>query len=257
MLSKNKIKLIKSLDTKKARMENGLFIAEGDKLVSELIDSGLSVTYLAGTEDWFKNNKADYLKKCNEKDIVSQEELSKASFLKTPQKVLCLIKLPIYKLDIKELKDQLSLVLDQVQDPGNLGTIIRIADWFGIENIICSHHTVDAFNPKVVQSTMGAIARVKVHYTDLGPLLTEIKKLGTPLYGTTLHGENINNLLLTSNGFILMGNESKGIDPAWEPMLDKQLFIPFFPADKQRSESLNVAVATGIICSEFRRKSER
>jgi RNA methyltransferase, TrmH family len=254
MLSKTKIKLIRSLDSKKFRNETGLFIAEGEKLVHELIDSHFNIEYIAGTEEWFETYTNKNLERCKEKEIVTEAELHKASFLKTPQQVLCLTRLPHYVLDLDGLMNKLVLVLDNVQDPGNLGTILRIADWFGIENIICSKDTADAFNPKVIQATMGAICRVKVFYEDLDGILTAIKKHGSPVYGTTLEGENIYSVPLTPNGFIMMGNESKGINPAWLPKLDKQLFIPFYPENKKRSESLNVAIATAIICSEFRRR---
>ena len=253
MLSKNKIRLINSLDSKKIRSENGLFVAEGEKLVSEIIESQLTIKYLAGTEDWFSKTDSRKLNSI-EKDIVSNEQLKKISFLKTPQSVLCLAKIPTYDLNLASLKDKLLLVLDNVQDPGNLGTIIRIADWFGIEHIICSVNSADAFNPKVVQATMGAICRVKIYYEDLAEILKTSQRLNIPMFGTTLNGENIYNADLKPNGLIMMGNESKGISPACIPYLTQQLFIPFYPPEQQQSESLNVAIATAIVCSEFRRR---
>lgn len=253
MLSKNKIKLIRSLDSKKARIEAGLFVAEGEKLTNELIDSEIGIPLIIATPEWF-NNANKNTTKCKEIEVVSQEEINKISFLKTPQPVLCLANLPDYKLNFQDLHNQLSIMLDNVQDPGNLGTILRIADWFGIENIICSKDTVDAYNTKVVQSTMGAICRIKVFYEDLNDALTSIKRLNIPVYGATLEGTNIYSSNLSSNGIIMMGNESKGLNPVYLPKLDKQLFIPFYPSTKKRSESLNVAVATAIICSEFRRR---
>jgi TrmH family RNA methyltransferase len=254
MLSKNKIKLITSLETKKHRVDNGLFVAEGEKIVHEMLHSQFSIVYLAATEEWFRQNQGEALNRCPDKDIVSQEELTKVSFLKTPQNVLCVAKLPNYGFGLDTFRNNLSLILDTVQDPGNVGTILRIADWFGIEHIVCSPDTADIFNPKVVQSTMGAICRVKVYYEDLNEILPAIKSLELPLYGASLEGENIYNAPLTKHGFIMMGNESRGIKPALIPLLDKQLFIPFYPENNKRSESLNVAVATAIICSEFRRK---
>lgn len=255
MLSKNKIKLIKSLDSKKERFTQGLFVAEGDKIVTEAIDSKFSIEFLAGTEAWFRQNK-NSLANCKEKIEISEEELKKISFQKTPQHVLCLVNIPQRVLNLELIKDKLTLILDNVQDPGNLGTIIRIADWFGIEHIICNLQTADAYNPKVVQASMGAIFRVKLYYEDLDHVLPEIKKLGSTVFGTTLNGENIYKATLPSNGFIMMGNESNGIDPSRLSFLDNQLFIPFYPADEKRSESLNVAVATAIICSEFRRREK-
>ncbi len=254
MLSKNKFKFIKSLESKKHRIEAGLFVAEGDKLVSEILNSPFSLTNIAATEQWFHKNQGPALNRCPEKDVVSSKELDKLSFLKAPRNVICVVKLPKYNINFENFKNNLSLILDTIQDPGNLGTILRIADWFGIEHIICSHNTVDVFSPKVVQSTMGSICRVKVYYEELNEILPMIKSLEMPIYGTTLKGENIYNASLTHYGFIMMGNESKGINPAWEQMLDKQLFIPFYPESKRRSESLNVAAATAIICSEFRRR---
>lgn len=253
MLSKNKIKFIRSLDSKKERIGQGLFVAEGEKIVSEMIESQLNISFLAGTEEWFKKNNHPGFHRV-EKVMVTQDELKKISFLKTPQHVLCLAKIPSHQLDLELLKNKLTLILDNVQDPGNLGTILRIADWFGIGHVICGLQTADAFNPKVVQASMGAICRVSVYEQDLDEVLPRIKKMGLPVYGTTLGGENIYSTSLTQHGFIMMGNESNGIHPARIPFLDKQLFIPFFPENEKRSESLNVAIATAIVCSEFRRR---
>jgi rRNA methylases len=255
MLSKNKIKFVKSLELKKNRTETGLFVAEGEKIVPELLLSNLDVTYLAATSIWIEQNTHLPLTRCSETDIVSYDELKKISFLKTPQQVVCVAKIPTYPLQVSDLTNKLSLLLDTVQDPGNLGTILRIADWFGIEDVICSRETADAFNPKVVQSTMGAITRVKVYYENLEEILPEIKNCGIPIYGTTLNGGNIYASELTTNGIIMMGNESKGISPELMPYLNHQLFIPFFPEDQKRSESLNVGVATAIVCAEFRRRT--
>ena len=254
MLNKNKIKFIKSLSSKKDRTEAGLFVAEGEKLASEILGSHLTVSYIAGTEAWFNSIEKKILPASVETDVVSQEELNRISFLKTPQPVICLVHLPNYELNLADLNNKLSLILDTVQDPGNLGTILRIADWFGIEHVICSPHTADAFNPKVVQATMGAICRVKIYYDDLNVVLPGIKNMGMPVYGTMLNGENIYTASLESSGFIVRGNESNGIHPSTVPFLDKKLLIPFFPEGQKRSESLNVAVATAIICSEFRRR---
>jgi RNA methyltransferase, TrmH family len=252
MLSIKKIKLIKSLASKKSRKEQGLFLVEGDKMVSEMLASGLTITYLAATEEWYRKSKL--LNSTIEQDVISLKELNKMSLLKTPQNALCVVKIPNYSLNLADLKNSLVLLLDTIQDPGNLGTIIRIADWFGIENIICSNDCADSYNPKVVQATMGSICRVKIHYKDFNDLLNQINLLGAPIYGTTLEGENIYQTSLTANGFMMMGNESKGINSKWISMLSKQLFIPFYPDNQKRSESLNVAIATAIICSEFRRR---
>ena len=187
------------------------------------------------------------------KEIIraDKDDLRKASFLKTPQDVIALFYQPEYKLDPDNLKDKLSLVLDTVQDPGNLGTIIRLADWFGIDDIICSPETVDCFNPKTVQATMGAIARIRVHYTPLAPFLKELSHMN--IYGTFLEGDDIYKEKLSTSGLIVMGNEGNGISDEIRSLINKELHIPAFPVGKQTSESLNVAIATAIICSEFRR----
>ena len=254
MLAKNKIKFIRSLDSKKHRENAGLFVVEGDKMVSEIINSGFKISYLVATEEWYVSNKQLNLPRAYEKDVVNEDELAKVSFLKSPQNVLCVVEIPRYQLQLSQLSAKLSLILDKVQDPGNLGTIIRIADWFGIEHIICSSDTADLYNPKVVQSTMGAITRVQLHYVCLDEILTEIQKMDQPVFGATLHGENIYSCSLPNHGFIMMGNESKGVNPAYQRFFTNELFIPYFPEDQKRSESLNVAIATAIICSEFRRR---
>jgi len=255
MLSKNKIKFIKALQSKKNRENTGLFVAEGNKIVSELISSSLKINFIAATDQWFEQNVHLKIHNNIEKVIADKSELLQASLLKSPQNALCVVEIPQYILNIHELSNKLSIILDRVQDPGNLGTIIRIADWFGIENIICSKDSADNFNPKVVQSTMGAIARVKIHYMDLINLFTEVGINDILIFGTTLQGESIYNCVLPPNGFILLGNESKGINPDFQPYLSKQLFIPYFPDGQKRSESLNVAIAAAIVCSEFRRRT--
>jgi TrmH family RNA methyltransferase len=254
MLSNNKIKLIKSLETKKHRDKTGFFVAEGDKMVYEMISSNFKVVYIAATEDWYLQNNHLIIKQYTEKDIVNKAELTKASLVKIPQDALCVVEIPHYKFDLPLLNNKLSIILDKVQDPGNFGTIIRIADWFGIEHIICSTDTVDLYNPKVVQSTMGAITRVKVMYNDLNEILAKIRQQGLSVFGTTLQGENIYECQLPSSGFIMLGNESKGINPEYQSYFKKELFIPNFSDQQKHSESLNVAVAAAIICSEFRRR---
>ena len=233
MLTKNQIKFIKSLSLKKYRDESGCFLAEGNKLVADLLPHFVCELLLE-----------------------EPEEIDKVSLLKNPQQVLAVFKQPQYQLDFPSLSGKLSLVLDTVQDPGNLGTIVRIADWFGIENIICSPETADVYNPKTVQATMGALARVKVHYTDLFVFLEHNKILPKilPVYGAFLNGENIYAEHLTPEGLIVMGNEGNGISEKIEPFISQRLYIPNYPANQLTSESLNVAVATAIICAEFRRR---
>ena len=247
MLSKAKIKWIHSLEIKKFRNEYGLFLAEGHKLVGDLLPL-LPCRFLAATQNWMDRNTKV---KADEIIVVSEEELRKASIQQHPQEVLAVFEIPCHQMDLNELNHSLSIALDNVQDPGNLGTIIRIADWFGIENLICSKDTADAYNPKTIQASMGAIGRVRVHYCDLPELL---KKVSVPVYGTFLEGENIYRKELSANGIIIMGNEGKGISEEVAVLIKEKLFIPNFPLDRQGSESLNVSVATAITCSEFRRR---
>ena len=240
MISKNKIKLIHSLETKKGREKVGLFVAEGPKVVNDLLHEGFVADEILD-------------------DI---EDIKKVSFLQHPQPLLGVFKLP--EVTLKSPNDYLSLfnkvvdnhlvlALDSVQDPGNLGTIIRIADWFGIENIFCSHETADCWNPKVVQATMGSIARVKLHYLNLNDLIDQLPA-DYPIYATLLDGNNIYEQELSHHGMIVMGNEGKGISPQLRTKINRKLLIPNYPPERETAESLNVAIATSIVCAEFRRR---
>lgn len=248
MLSKSKIKLIRSLELKKNRLETSYFLAEGNKLVQDILPY-FDCELLLARSSWLAT-QGDV--KVRELIIAEKGDIEKASLLKTPQDVLAVFRQPVYSFEMSEIREKLSLVLDGIQDPGNMGTIIRLADWFGIENVFCSPETADIFNPKTVQATMGALARVKVHYTDLISFIGDIK--GIPVYGTFLEGNNIYTERLKKEGLIIMGNEGKGISDALQPLVTDQLYIPNFPADSTTSESLNVAVATAITCAEFRRQ---
>lgn len=247
-LSKNKIKYIHSLEYKKTRCEENVFIAEGPKLVNDLLEH-FSTRLIVATSEWLKTHP-----KVNADEIVevSPEELTKASLLKNPQQILAIFEQPKYSIDKEEISSSLSLALDNIQDPGNLGTIIRLADWFGIKNILCSLDTADVYNPKTIQATMGAIARVKVHYIALPEFLSSIKNI--PIYGTFLNGENIYQEPLSEQGIIVMGNEGNGIGKEIEALVNHKLYIPNYPADNITSESLNVAIATAVVCAEFRRQ---
>lgn len=248
MLTKAKISEIKSLGDKKGRTETGLFLAEGPKLVGELVASQLAVREVYGLPEAVADlPPADVVE-------VSAKEMERISHLKTPSKVLALVEIPEWTFDPHLLTQNLILALDDVQDPGNLGTIIRLADWFGIADVVCSPATADAFNPKVVQATMGAIARVRLHYRELPDVLDEAQKQGVPVYGTFLEGDRIYGAKLSAAGVIVMGNEGQGISPEAEKRVTKKLFIPPYPEDVSGSESLNVAIATAIVCSEFRRR---
>lgn len=254
MVSLKNIKHLNSLTKKKYRNINKQFIVEGEKMVSELLNTSLSTDILFATEEWITNTDQKLLNQVKDIVEVKDNELKKISFLKTPNKVVAVCRQPEYNINIDKISSQLSIALDDIQDPGNLGTIIRIADWFGIENIFCSKNSVDVYNPKVVQATMGAVFRVKIHYVDLEELLTTLSSLNSfPIYGTLLDGDNIYEQSLSNNGVIIMGNESKGISENIIPFISDKLLIPNFGANKT-SESLNISIATAITCSEFRKK---
>lgn len=249
MITKARIKLIKSLEQRKQRNLQHLFIAEGPKLVGELLAT-MQPYYIAALPEWWDRNRNLVTSTC-ECDTITPEELQKASLLRTPQQVIALFPIPEYKFNPDIAQHELCLALDGVQDPGNMGTILRIADWFGIHNVVCSKETADVYNPKAVQATMGALARVKVHYTNLPELLS---LCNAPIYGTLLDGDNIYEQELGNNGFIVMGNEGNGLTQEIRNLVTQKLLIPNYPIGTQTTESLNVAIATSIVCSEFRRR---
>ncbi len=256
MISKNKIKYIRSLELKKNRTKEGKFVAEGHKVVDDLL-ALQPADLVVATPEWLLGK---HFAPITEVIEVTDEELKKVSFLQHPQQVLAVFKQASTTVSNNTFgfsdfnPQELSLALDGVQDPGNLGTIIRIADWFGITHIYCSHDTADVYNPKVVQATMGSIARVKVEY---GNLLEWVESLPTdiPVYGTLLDGSNIYQQELENHGIIVMGNEGKGISSALAKKVTHRLLIPNFPEGRATADSLNVAIATAITCSEFRRQS--
>ncbi|MCH5174632.1 MAG: RNA methyltransferase [Prevotellaceae bacterium] len=256
MLSKNKIKYIRSLEHKKYRTATSSFVAEGYKVVADLLPT-FHCKCLVATSEWLDNNAtalASLRQTVTEIHTVTDEELRKVSFQETPQQVLAVFQQPQWSADIYHIaQNNLCLALDDVQNPGNLGTIIRLADWFGIEHIFCSRNSADIYNPKTIQATMGAIARVQVHYVDLPSTLATIDS-GIPIYGTSLNGDNIYTKPLAPNGIIIMGNEGKGVSAPVNALVTEQLYIPNYPKDRPTSESLNVAIATSIICAEFRRR---
>jgi TrmH family RNA methyltransferase len=253
-ISKNKIRQIASLKQKKVREGEKLFVAEGEKLTNEILLSKLEIKTLVALKEWITSNEK-LLKNKIELLEASEEELLRISSLKTPNKVLAVVKIPEIKFNAETLKNKLTLVLDDIQDPGNFGTIIRLADWFGIENIICSESTVELYNPKTIQASMGAILRVNVFYFNLNNFLSEINQLlQLPVYGTFLSGENIFKTSLSPSGLIVMGNESKGISPRVASFINNRITIPSFSQHVEKTESLNVSIATAIICSEFKRR---
>jgi RNA methyltransferase, TrmH family len=240
MLSKNQIKLITSLQQKKQRIAHQLFFAEGIKVIQELVESKLELVHLFTTQN-------DFQEVTNEKKIsITESELKKITALATPNTCLAVFKIPNEKMI---LETGLILALDAIRDPGNLGTILRLCDWFGIDQLICSKETVDIYNPKVVQATMGSIARVNVSYIDLGSFISQTQ---LPVFGTFMDGINIYKTELPQKGIIIMGNEANGISPEIEKLVKNRLTIPRF-GTLQKTESLNVATATAIVLSEFRR----
>lgn len=244
-MTKAEIQFVRSLADKRMRDSEGLFIAEGDKLVEEIIASGLNIRNLYTTNKGLGFRGAT---------LIERSEMERISQLKSANTTLAVVEQPRYKLDERALRDTLILALDGVQNPGNMGTIIRLADWFGIKDVLCSTECADCYNPKVVQATMGAILRVRVHYVDdLAKLLNRLNSSGMPIYGTLLDGQNIYTKQLSTNGVIVMGNEGRGLSDACRASVSDRLFIPPYPIDTPTSESLNVAMATGIVLAEFRR----
>ena len=248
-ISKNKIKFIRSLEQKKVRREERVFMAEGPKLTADLLGH-FRCRYLAATDDWLASHNTI---EADEIDTATIDEIARASLLKTPQDVIAIFDQQKKKTDITVIEKQLCLALDDVQDPGNLGTIIRIADWFGIEHIFCSTNTVDVYSPKVVQATMGALSRVHLHYVSLTELIGKLNK-NVPIYGTLLDGTNIYTQELSTTGLIVMGNEGNGITAEVRQLINRKLYIPNYPEGRDTSESLNVAIATAVTCAEFRRR---
>jgi TrmH family RNA methyltransferase len=245
MISKNQLKYIRQLEQKKYRRRENLFVAEGTKVVGDLLQRYRPEAVFA-TSEWQAPAGVT-------PQLVTDDELRRISFLQHPQQVLALFPIPSsFTFHFSLFTNNLSLALDGVQDPGNLGTIIRIADWFGISTIVCSEDTVDAWNPKVVQATMGSIARVNILYTDL-PAFLDSLPADFPVYGTFLDGDNIYTQELTPEGLIIMGNEGNGITDAVRAKVNRRLLIPDFHQG-ETADSLNVAIATAITCSEFRRR---
>lgn len=243
-MTKNDIQRIRSLSDKKGRAEHGLFLAEGAKLVGEMLASSLDVVQVF---------KLDTVGDRLPGEVIAPSQMERISALKTSSEVAALVRIPRYELRAETVCTGLCLALDGVQDPGNMGTILRLADWFGLSDVICSENSADCFNPKVVQATMGAIARVRVHYTSLEGFLEQAAALGTPIYGTFLDGGNLYDAQLSSRGVVVMGSEGRGISDPVARHINRRLYIPPFPPGAPTSESLNVAVATAIICAEFRR----
>jgi RNA methyltransferase, TrmH family len=251
MISKSWLKLIKSLQIKKFRVKEGLFIVEGAKSVLELVNSDYKIQTIFCTDSFYSQHLFQLKKVQNSIQIVTEKELAETGTFSTNNAALAVVSIKEER-SLKIDKGEFALILDEVKDPGNLGTIIRIADWFGIKKIICSIETVDFYNPKVISSTMGSFTRVEIMYTDLEGYLKQVDKK-TPVFGAFIEGENIHEVAFPSSGYIVMGNESSGISTEVEAFVNKKITIPRFG----NAESLNVAVATAIVLDNLKRWQNR
>ena len=248
MLSKNQLKRLRGLQRKKERVNSGLFVVEGKKIVAEILQSSTTYVELYATSNWFENNPT-FLNKDNSYEL-SDRDLGQVSSLKTPNEVLLVLKQKsLTSFDVVS-NEVLVLALDAVNDPGNLGTIIRLADWFGVQHILCTSNTVDQYNPKTVQSAMGSINSVQIHYGDLGEMLSNLKS--HTIYASDLNGDSIYTTSFAEKSVILMGSESHGISEEILSIVNKKITIPTFSVSGV--DSLNVATATAIVLSEFRSK---
>jgi len=252
-MTKANRRLVASLASAKGRREHGLFVAEGTKCVLEIV-SCFDVVSLLATGKWLDEHAARLSGRVADITEVKRADIVEMSSMSTPSDVIAVCRIPSSHFCLPSAME-LTLALDRVQDPGNLGTIVRIASWMGIKDIYCSMDTVDLYNPKVVQSTMGAIARVAVHYCDLPPLLDDARRNGVAVYGTFLDGTDMYCTELTGGGIIVMGNEGSGISEAVAAHVDHRLFIPSYPPGEPCVESLNVSMAAAIVTAEFRRRT--
>ncbi|MCU0473876.1 MAG: RNA methyltransferase [Bacteroidales bacterium] len=257
MVSRSKVNFIISLQKKKIREEEKLYVIEGDKLVKEFLAAGVSVRTLVAKPEFL--NSLPLFQKQGIGEIIpaSYDDLKKISSLKTPHNALAVIQMPEIKMYPSDLKSGLTVALDFVQDPGNLGTIIRAAAWFGIGNIYCSGDCVDVYNPKVIQASMGAILHVNVFYTDLRKLFETAAELKVKVFGALIEGESIYSHKLENNGIILLGNESKGISEELLPYITDRIMIPKLSNAQSGIDSLNVSMAASVILSEFTRSKGR
>ncbi|MBC5620444.1 MULTISPECIES: RNA methyltransferase [Butyricimonas] len=251
MLSKHLTNIIQNLEKKKFREKYNLFKIEGEKLVQELFLSDMKVDTLIARPSWIERNRQ---KAQSYNTIeVNEIEMGRVSNFKSLPEVIALAQIPVKEHSPEEIKNELSIVLNGIQDPGNLGTILRLSDWFGVRHVFCDHDCANIFNPKSVQASMGAIFRVNVFYLDLVEFIPQFVDQNFPCYGAFLEGENIYRTELRTKGFIVMGNEGNGISPEIERFVTRKITIPSFAHSPYSTESLNVGVATGIILSEFKR----
>ncbi len=255
MLSKTSIKFIKSLQNKKIRDEERLYVIEGDKIVKEFLSAKMAIKMLVARPEFIKSIHPDHLRYTDIIDEVNYETLKQISTLKTPHNALAIVNMPDIKINISEVLKTFCAVLDCIQDPGNMGTIIRAASWFNIKNIVCSPDCVDVYNPKVIQASMGALMHVNVFYLDLKKLLIAAINNNIPVFGALLEGNSIYNHKLDNKGIIVLGNESKGISDELIPFITEKIKIPKFSDAREGIDSLNVGMAASVIFSEFLRKS--
>jgi TrmH family RNA methyltransferase len=255
MLSKNKTRFIISLQKRKIRDENRLYIIEGDKIVREFISAGIPIKSVIGKAEFISSLPKEAVNSAFETETVSFEELRQLSSLKTPHNAIAVVCMPDKKINPAKLLKESCAVLECIQDPGNLGTIIRAAAWFGIKNIICSEDSVDIYNPKVIQASMGAIIHVNIFYTDLKEFLKTATEKQIPVYGTMLEAESIYDQTIVKKAVMLFGNESKGISDILMPYINHKIMIPRFAENKPGIDSLNVGMAASVVFSEFARRS--
>jgi len=257
MISKNKAKFILSLQKKSIRDENHLFIIEGDKLVKEFLQSGTRLRLLAAKPEFIDSLLPEERAIIDDIEAVGLDDLKRISSLKTPHNAIAVVPFTEYRSDMDEILANLCVALDFIQDPGNLGTIIRAAAWFGIKDVVCSENCVDVYNPKVIQASMGALLHVRVHYFNLRQFLGVALNNGLTVYGTMTNGESIYERKLENKGVILFGNESRGISDDIKPLVSEKIMIPRFNNLKYGIDSLNVSMAASIVFSEFARFKNR
>jgi TrmH family RNA methyltransferase len=255
MISRNRRKFIISLRKKKMRDKERMFVIEGDKLIKEFLFAKIHLKGLFAKPEFIASLPSSLIPMIDEVEEVSYEELKIISSLTTPHNALAVVPMAEYKMDTALIFTRLCVALDFVQDPGNLGTIIRAAAWFGIRNIICSTNCVDVYNPKVIQASMGAILLVNVYYADLKDLLIRAKEDNIPVFGTMLEGQSIYHHKLDHKGIILLGNESTGISDDLKPYISHKIMIPGFSVSMPGIESLNVSMAASVVFSEFFRRT--
>jgi TrmH family RNA methyltransferase len=258
MIPSSQSKLIRSLQKKKFRDQHGLFLVEGEKMVVELASAGPEKRYqiqeLFASPEWIQSNRRVLQQSGAKVTEASPAEIKKVSNLVTPQPVIAVATIPADNFKLEELLNTPVLAFESIRDPGNLGTIIRTADWFGISHIVCTPDSTDLFNPKVVQSTMGAITRVQVHYLEFAALLKSKEMQQKTVFGTFMEGENIYETPLEPDPLILFGNESHGLSESLNPHIHRRISIPSFSPFGIGSESLNVASSVAVVCSELRRR---